>query len=240
MNSNLCLLAIIPLLLVGCSPDSGETMSKVTSSGEASIEVKPDIATIGFQVLSFNKDAAIATQDLALATQKIVTYFSEQNVPAKDIEAHDIEKNIVRRTDDSGRLLEILGYEITRSFSVKLTDLKKFEKTMYDLYAMPNISRLHTSFESEDREKLEAELMQKACLQATAEAEQMAKGFGVRLGRVYRISRKPIVEMFDSAEMELFDGAISARSEGRDGPLFYPPATIKLSQEVHAVFEVHN
>lgn len=235
MHSNLCLLALLSLLLVGCSSASDEAMSTVSSSGLASIEVKPDKATISFEVLVFSKDSAAATNELSSVSQNLQKFFTTREIPSADVKAQDIEKFTVRRTDDNGKELEILGYEIRRSFSITLTDLKKFETIMRDLYAMPSITTLNAEFENSEQNKHEAELLQKACAQARAEAEQLAKGFGARLGSVHRISKEPI------HERTMFASDLEKVTEIRDiEPIFYPPATVHLSQSVSAIFELKN
>jgi uncharacterized protein YggE len=171
--------------------------------------------------------------------QKLEAYFAQYKIPATDIEAHDIAKDIVRKTTENGKELEILGYEFTREFTIKLAQLDKFEILMKGLYGMENVSRLNAYFENSKQKEYEAELTEKACLEAKEEAERLAKGFGARLGPVYRISRESIrersdFESFDNSGPTARDIAYAVDSD----PIFYPPATIHMSQEVHAIFEV--
>ena len=210
----------------------------IYSQGEATVEVAPDIATVSFQVEQFDEDSAKALEAVRNRSAELVAFFEERGIKDEDVVAYEFNKRAVRQRRDN-RDLNILGYEVSRKFSVELHNLEGYEPFMKKLLSMENVTGTRTKFDRSDRDKVEEDLVVKACQDARKQASLMANGFGSRLGPVHAISQKG----FGSMEAQFGLPCSFARSESfgvAQRELLFVPATISFSKNITAIFKLEN
>ena len=105
---------------------------------------------------------------------------------------------------------------------------------------MNHVLGVTADFDRSDREKVEAELVGKAGLDAKAQAERMAAGFGVPLGQVFAISMqgfRNIGAKFGLAPGSGYLRTALHRSPSKQEALFIP-STITLKSSVTAIYRL--
>lgn len=152
----------------------------VYSTGMASKEIPPDLATITFFVTAFDEKSDNALSVVRDRNQEIIQYYRSQGLDGENIEAYDFTKNIIRE-DKDGTELKINGYEIRQQFSIKLPNLDHYTKLMEKLLTISNVSDIDTKFDIKQRKEIEASLISEACADAQLKAENMAHGLGATL-----------------------------------------------------------
>lgn len=212
----------------------------VVSVGIAEQDAKPNIATIQLGVMAFEKESDLALKNVNLASTTIMDVMKKYGVPIGNIEASDIEKSTTRKRDSEYNTLDVLGYEVSRSITVKLENLSKYSELMSDLVAINNVSGARTAFDISNRKEIEADLMQIASKDAREKAEKMAESLGTKIQSVYAISQ--------ASDFSEFFATFGARSEQimadiayRDGSyntVMFIPKIINVKQGVNVVFRI--
>ena len=206
----------------------------VFSEGEATEDVKPDIAVIAFSVKEFNEVSAAALEVVEEQSVNLIALFDEMKVGREDIIAYEIDKRAVRERKDYQQL-NILGYELSRPFSVTLRDVSHYEQFVKKLLSLKNVVDISTTFDRTDRKEIEADLVAEASRKARDSAVLMAKGFGASLGRVFAISQQGFAALgmkFGIADDSRYSVLRSARKE----EILFVPSTITLQTKVTAIF----
>lgn len=208
----------------------------VFSEGDATTEVKPDIAVITFSVKEFNGVSAAALEVVEAQSVKLIALFDEMKIAREDIIAYEIDKRAVRERKDYQRL-KILGYDFSRPFSVTLRDVSHYEQFVKRLLSLKNVVDISAAFDRTDRKKIEANLVAEASRKAKDSAMLLAKGFGARLGPVFAISQqgfKALGVKFGVAG----DNRYSAFRSAREKEILFVPSTITLETTVAAIFRL--
>ena len=137
--------------------------------------------------------------------------------------------------------LNILGYEVTRQFTITLHGLQIYEPLAKKLLSMENVENLDTEFDRTDREKIESDLLTKAAADAKRKAQHLAKGFDAQIASVFAISE----HRFSDIDEILFHGVFVQRSTGtiidmssKEKKLVFVPSTIKFKNRVNAIFKL--
>ena len=213
----------------------------VIATGEAEIEVKPDIAMIQLSIMAFEKESDLALKTLNITTTEVTKAVQKYKIDTDQIEATDIEKSVKRRRDGQYNNLEILGYEVSRSLTIKLKDLSKYSELMSDIVVINNVSNARASFELSNRKEVEANLVNMASRDANKKAKRLAESLGSKVDSIYAISQ---TSTFDSL-MPTFGAGQgrpvmydrSFRSESYSTVMF-APKTIKIIQGVNVVYRI--
>ena len=214
----------------------------VFADGEAKTEVPPDMVIVSFSIQEFNKDSAAALAVVKERSRELINFFAEQKIEARDIVAYEIDKSTVRKRDKGYHPLDILGYDVSRRVVVSLRDLTLYEKLYNKLLSLNNVGRISTSFDRSDREKIEEELVAKACQNARDRAELMAKGLGVQLGNVFAISQLDFRRLPAVFAISGQGSALRLSSEGVEGKstdeFVFMPSTITFKNTVKVIFRL--
>ncbi len=208
----------------------------VFAEGKASIEIEPDIATINFYIEAFNEKPETSLEVVLNRSTEIISFFEKHKIPKDSITAFEINKRSVRKQTDSFKELELLGYEVSREFTVKLKDLKDYEVFIHKLLTLKNVIRIRTKFDRAERKKIEDDLVSKACKNARIQAEIMSKGFAAKLGKVFAISKsgfKDINAKFDTRGERYY-----SMRETKNSRFMFIPSTITIETSISVVFKL--
>jgi len=205
-------------------------------SGEAGKEVMPDKAIVGFgvEVFDANPDKALSTMEERSA--ELMAIFTKYGIENKDVIAYDINKQAVRQ------IKGIVGYELTRTMSVTVRVLDRFDGLMTDIVSLKNTTGIRTVFDTTKRKEIEVDLFREAAQKAREQADLLAKGFGTEVSSVHAISASQ--GGFGNIENEFGMGAgFRGYVAQAAGPLaktvqVFVPNTIKLQESVSAIFRL--
>lgn len=170
----------------------------ITVSGEGSVFVRPDIATVSVGVTKTNKDAGEAQKEAAVVMNKISEFLEDSGIEEKDIKTtiYDISPNYEYLPNRPPRVTE---YRVHHVFQVKIRNLTKVGEILSGagIAGANDIGSL--SFTVDDTEISKKEARAEAIKEAKEKAKILSKQLGVRL--------KKITSYYES--------------EGYPGPIYY-------------------
>jgi uncharacterized protein YggE len=214
----------------------------VFAQGHAEAEHAPDKAVVSFRVKAFDATPSNAVAVIRARSQELLEFFAEHKIKKENIEAYEIDKDIIRDRETREEP-KILGYAVTRRFSITLRDLQSYEPFAKKLMVMENVESITTEFDRTDRKKIEADLILSASKDAREQGENLASGFGKDLGDVYAISQQGfgIVAAVFGIPGEYYGDGISYCMSGPDEDAFlFVPSTITFDGNVMVLFKLKN
>lgn len=166
---------------IGRAPLSQYT---ITISGEGKVQSVPDIALVNLGVVSEAKTVKLAQDDNTKKMNKIISAIKSMDVDKKDIQTTNY--NIYPKYDyDRERgTSEIVGYNVSQSVVVKVRDLDKVGEILSRAGELGANQVGGIDFSIDDPDSLRGEARDKAIKNAKDKANALAKGLGVKLGRI--------------------------------------------------------
>ncbi len=218
------LFVIVSTLLVAGTV-SAQTPRSVQVSGTGEALLEPDIATVEMGIFVFNKDLPKGKKEADAKIASLLTAISSLAVAPEDIRTTQLY--LSPKYDESDDNWDLVGYEITRSLTVTLRDLKKLNE-LIDKSIEAGANRLEeielsSSKEQESKDKTLAE----AIMDAKQHATRLAEGFGAKLGKVL------LIDANKSSYVSLYSMLPPTFGEAT-----FQPGRIKIASEVRAVFEL--
>lgn len=173
-------LAALPLA-AGASPLPSYPFVHV--SAEASTYRVPDIGTIDFEILAADADPELARATVETRIGEIRALLEGQGVSLDGLETRDVRKELRKSVP-----VEAPVYEVRCSVRVNMRDLSKWRAVVAPLLNMPNLNSFATTFDTTERDQVEAGLMTDALRDARRRAELIAKGARRKLGAVTAVT----------------------------------------------------
>ena len=177
------------------APTLKDSVPTITTNGEASAEVVPDIATISLGVDTERPKAADAARENARAAQAVVNEIKAQGIDAKDIKTVSVTLAPVydEERDDRGYVTKrtLRGYSASNSLHVRIKDIGKagtLASQMLDKGAN-RVDGISYDYSQKD-EKYDA-LRAVAVRDALRKAKSYVDALGIKLGRVLEIGSRP-------------------------------------------------
>ncbi|MEG3134245.1 oxidative stress defense protein [Rouxiella sp. T17] len=208
----------------------------VVTSGTASVDAVPDIATLAIEVNVSAKDAASAKKQ---ADQRVAEYFAflqKNNIDKKDINAANLrtqpEYDYLK---DGSSVLK--GYRAVRQVQVTLRQLDKLNELLDGALksGLNEIRAVELGVANPDTYRDQAR--QKAIDNATQQAKALAEGFHSQLGQVYSIryhvanyQPMPVARMYKTADA----------AGQSDAAQTYEQQSIHFDDQVDVIFELKN
>jgi len=153
----------------------------ISVTGEASISVPPDLASVDAGVASDAKTAREASDANNTAMAKVLAALKSANIDAKDIQTSRLSlqpQYAPNRTGPSA----ITGYRASNRVTVKIRDVTKVAGVIDTLVGAGANDIGNISFEVSQASKLLDDAREKAVADARRKAEIYAKAAGVTLG----------------------------------------------------------
>jgi uncharacterized protein YggE len=179
------------------APESKDKRT-ITTSGAATLKVKPDAARVNFGVQTAAKTIQEARKENNNRSRKVIDALRALNIPDLKMKTADINVQVVyERQQDELHLPQVLGYRVTNSFTALVED-----KDSIRLGA--NASRvLDTALENganfvqqmvafrHDEDEVRREGLSKAVEAALANANAIAAGAKVRIKDTFMLQGQP-------------------------------------------------
>lgn len=203
-------------------------------SADASVYRVPDIGTVDFEVLAADADPELARATVETRIAEIRSLLEEQGVPLDGLETRDVRKELRK-----GVPVEAPVYEVRSSVRVNMRDLSKWRAVVAPLLGMPNLNSFATTFDTSEREQVEAGLMMDALRDARRRAELIAKGARRKLGAVTAVTPGGVKNVGYSIGLLRADFMERRGSEARvKADEFLAIEALKLVQPVDVVFRL--
>lgn len=206
----------------------------VVTSGQATVDARPDIATLSIMVNVSSKDAADAKKQ---ADDRVAQYFDflqKSGIEKKDIDAANLSTQPEYDYTKEGKSI-LKGYRAVRQVQVTLRQLDKLNELLDGALksGLNEIRSVELGVTNPDKFKEQA---RKAAMDnATKQASALAAGFNATLGPVYSIRYRvanyqpmPMARMYKAA------GAAADTSAEQT----YEQQSIHFDDQVDVVFEI--
>ncbi|WP_171404334.1 oxidative stress defense protein [Serratia marcescens] len=224
-------LGTLPMALQAAEVPEGP---HVVTSGTASVDATPDIATLAIEVSVSSKDAAQAKKQVDERVAQYFDFLQKNNIEKKDISAANLRTQPEYDYLKTGESV-LKGYRAVRQVQVTLRQLDKLNELLDGALksGLNEIRAVELGVAKPDVYREQAR--QKAIENATQQAESLAKGFHAKLGPVYSIRYRvanyqpmPVARMYKAA---------GAAAEN-DAAQTYEQQSIHFDDQVDVVFEL--
>lgn len=209
--------------------------------GEATMDVRPDKATIRVRMTSFHSESEIGLETLQVQLTSAIDVLARAGVPEDRITGFDLQKKVVRSTDGNQNELQILGYDFSREFQVELTDLDEFTALVAELMAIDNVAAVNADFDVENRDEIESNLVRLAGEDAQRQANQLARNMDASIESVFAISESPIAVVGRAFRLTSDSYTVMGERPSKRGlftSTIFVPQTIELRKSVNVLFKL--
>ena len=205
--------------------------------GKAEIEKPADMVTLRFDLVARNADQAKANHEVQSKAARIFAMLDERKVARNDVIAGDLKSEPQYEDNDSyPKRGKIIGYSVTRPFSVKVRDVTIFPGLVDKLVGLGvEFSGIDPGLSKE--KEMQDEVWDRALADAHEQAERVAKATGMRLNSIFALS--PV--LFPEIQARIFGSTpLSASYAGAEAkraePSQYRLAPITVRQRIHVIY----
>jgi uncharacterized protein len=181
--------ATLALLLGAPALAQSDIPPAISVTGEASISVPPDLASVDAGVASDAKTAREASEANNTAMAKVLAALKAANIDAKDIQTSRLSLQPQYAPNRAGPS-PVVGYRASNRVTVRIRDVSKAASVIDTLVGAGANDIGNISFEVSQASKLLDDAREKAVADARRKAEIYAKAAGVTLGAPLSISEE--------------------------------------------------
>ena len=232
-------LAIAALFSLGTVPMWGLAAElpsgpHIVTSGKATVDATPDIATLAIEVSVSSKEVADAKKQVDDRVAQYFAYLEEHGVARKDINAANLRTHPEYDFTKEGRSV-FKGHRAVRQVSVTVRNLDQLN-ALLDGALRKGLNEIRgVELGVANPETYRDQARSEAMKNATSQANALAAGFNAKLGPIYSIRYQvanyqpvPVARMFKAA---------SVATEA-DVSQTYEQQTIHFDDQVDVVFEL--
>ncbi|WBL26928.1 SIMPL domain-containing protein [Zunongwangia sp. HGR-M22] len=211
MKKLVLLLAVITSM--GVNAQNSAERNVVNVNGEGTVNVVPDQVTISSRIETEGLNAEDVKKENDEIANNIFKYLKSQGVAEKNIQTEYV--NLNKRTDYNTKEET---YVANQSISIKLENLKNYEKIMQGLLKN-GLNRINSvSFSSSNMEEYQKEARKKAVLDAKQKAEDLVAPLDQEIGKAVMISESsqnnyPVMRMAEMKSSQSSDQQTIAPGE---------------------------
>jgi len=202
---------------------------QVSVTGEGIVKVEPDEVLIKSRIEHEGSSAVEVKKQNDEVVNKIIKYLKSQNIEEKDIQTEYM--NLNKRYDHNDKTY---SYVANQAISIKLRDLKDYEKIMKGLL-QNGLNRIDgIQFKSSEMEKFEKEARKLAVLDAQNRARELAQPLGQSIGKAVSISE---MDYNSFQPMYRMDAAVEMSAKGSQQTI--APGELEIKIKVNVGFELN-
>ena len=225
----MALAALVSLGAVSVQANELPNGPHIVTSGTASVDAVPDVATLAIEVNVAAKDAASAKKQADDRVAQYLSFLEQNGVAKKDISSANLRTQPDYDYQNGKSILK--GYRAVRSVEVTVRQLDKLN-SLLDGALKAGLNEIR-SLGVAQPEKYKDEARKAAIDDAMHQAQQLAAGFKSKLGPVYSVryhvsnyQPSPMVRMMKA------DAAPVSAQESYEQP------TIQFDDQVDVVFQL--
>lgn len=227
---------IHPLAATAQVPAPAPQPRQVTVTGEATVFVVPDQATIRFGAEIFDPNLATATGKIEQQSRALIAAVKALGIDEQDLQTSAVSVEIIYNQPNFLERRAIVGYQARRMYTLKLRDLTLVEKVVNS--SLSNGANLFegVEFESTQLPKFRDEARRLAARAAREKAEILATELSAKLGPVQSISEQS-APWFPANRANFQNQMAFAPAQGGADPgESLPAGRIAIRASVFAVF----
>ena len=183
-------------------PEAKAEKRTISTSGQATIKVKPDSARVYFGVQTLAETIKKARADNAASVKKVMDALTALQIPDLKMKSSDVHVELVQSAHDRDSLPRTLGYKLTHTFTVLVQneDAQKLSGVASRVLdtALENGANIvqQISFFKRDLTEARRQAMAKAVEDAVANAQALAAGGKVKIADTISINGEPTYHYF--------------------------------------------
>ncbi len=229
----LALAAMMSFGVMGVQADELPNGPHVVTSGTASVDAVPDIATLAIEVNVSAKDAASAKKQADDRVAEYLTFLQKNGVEKKDIDSTNLRTQPEYDYLKDGKT-QLKGYQAVRSVTVTVRQLDKLN-SLLDGSLKAGLNEIRSVTLGVAQPEAYKDKARKAAIDdAIHQAKMLADGFHTTLGPVYSIRYH--VSNYQPAPMVRMMKADAAASMSAQET--YEQPTIQFTDQVDVVFNL--
>ena len=193
----LCLLGLLlTALAFSAAAQDRSAPPLITVSGQAELRVQPDEAVLNLEVERLDKDINVARQQADDSVTQILALARRHGVPQQNVMTDYITVGMKYSTDlvddaddaDAKKVKrEFVGYEVSKSVTVRLTDLSRFE-VLFAEVLKAGVSRVKdVTFYTSQLRKYRDQARAAAIRAAREKAVALSAEVGQTIGKAFKI-----------------------------------------------------
>jgi uncharacterized protein YggE len=224
------LLSALTLVSMAHAQDTADTPRTISVSGEGTVSVEPDQATVRFGVVTQDDDAEVAREENAEVASRAMNTIRDLGIAERKIRMETLRLQPRREYNRETR-----GYEAVRQVVVEVDDLELLP-TLVARIVQQGANRLDgISYGVADREAVRSEALAEAAQQAQAKAQLLAQTLGAQVGPPRQISEQSFDFPRPSFRVE---AAAMAKSDAAPEPDAYAAGEIEVTASVQVTFDL--
>ena len=197
----------------------------LVTSGHAAISAPADMATISFAISLLDKDPRVARQQVDARVAAFVNALETAGFKGQDVIAGNLQLNPELEYNNNGSSRQ-LGYRALRQVSIRVMQLERVGQVI-DVALKSGLNTVNQiEYGVRDAERFRQQARDKAFADSRGRAAEVAKAYGMTLGKVYSIQYLP------AGSEPVF---AAARAEGSSNAVFLPQE-IRCEDNVSVVF----
>ncbi|HOW87225.1 MAG TPA: SIMPL domain-containing protein [Candidatus Omnitrophota bacterium] len=228
------------LFMSGCTRDAGygqrleDSVPTLSVQGQGKVEIVPDEATVRFGVVSDEKTLSKAYQDNTGKMNRAIAAVKAMGIADKDIRTSSYNVRPVYAQDERGYTLpgKPVSFQVSQQLTVVVRDLLK-TGAMIDQVITGGVNTFDgIQFTSSRIDDVEKEAKLKAAQNAKEKAQLLAKGLGVKVGRVLKAGEATVYPSPTPMRMMAFDAASVKSSPEIEG------GSIEINASCSVIYEI--
>jgi uncharacterized protein len=185
----------------------------ITVSGQAEINVTPDMAVFGLRVVTLDKDIARAKALNDESVRKTLALAKEYKIAPEDIQTNYISVEMQYSDGDDDKPKVFLGYQVSKKIVLTLRDMSRIESLLSDVIKA-GVNRVEgVDFRTTQIRRHKDRARQMAIKAAQEKAIALAREIDQTIGKAYTIRE----EGFSSGNSNSNNFLSNARGDGGDG-----------------------
>lgn len=182
----LVLMFFFPFSAWGEQVDSYDKQSKITVTGEAVVNVRPNKIVISFGIETWDTDIMAAKQKNNDILKKAVSAMKQSGVPEKEIQTDHL--SIEPRYKEDYLKRDFIGYFVRNTFIVTLNEVEKVEDLVTKVL-QAGVNYIHgIEFQTTEFRKYREQARELALKAAKEKAGKMASVLGQLVGKPIQIN----------------------------------------------------
>ncbi|HEU0042959.1 SIMPL domain-containing protein [Sphingomonas sp.] len=216
----LCSLSTTALAQVQVTPSPDAPV--ITLSVQETVEVAPDIATVGAGVETIAPTAAAALQQNSVKMRRVIAAIRAAGVAERDVRTNTVR--VGARYDYPNRVRSFQGYAATNTVTVLLRDIAAVGPFLDRVTAAGATEVNGPTFAVEQANRYSATARDRAVERAAGEAQAYARRAGFKQARLLSI-------MEGGSFVQPFDIVVTGESRQSAAPVSAPPPPVLGGQQ---------
>ena len=231
-------LLLAALTAIGCGTlraDEGPPPRSISVSGTAVMKAAPDQIVWHIELTDFDKDMRKAKQRNDAKIEAVLALREPLDIGPHDLDTGRLAISREYERDQRGQRGAFKHYRVSRSVTIRQTDLKRFDEYLDKLVASSEME-VSFSYESSQIHDVRAETRLKAMAEAKKKAAEMARVVGAELGKVLVINEhSPNQRYFSPMSNAAFSHSPPPVDAASDR---FVPGAISVQVSVYVTFEL--